>query len=106
MSKILSFAEKKKRFHQQPTVNPETGKYIKIGGVTYNKLVKLYGPPQSRKSPSKIIRSPIKKEKDTFEFLSESSILNILEKLSNDDRHRWCLISPKVKNVCMQHQLL
>ena len=106
MSSILSFAEKKKRFHQQPTVNPETGKHIKIGGDTYKRLVTVYGPPQSRKSPSRIVRKPVQKEHDPFDVLTEHAILDILEKLSVDDRHRWCLSSPKVKRVCMQYQLL
>lgn len=40
----------KQLFHKNPNINPETGKHIKIGGQTYNKLTSKYGIPKI-KSP-------------------------------------------------------
>lgn len=35
----------KEKFLANPAVNPVTGRKIKCGGVTYKKLVVLYGKP-------------------------------------------------------------
>lgn len=40
-----AFLTQKEKFKLKPTVNPVTNRNIKIGGDTYNKLVKLYGNP-------------------------------------------------------------
>lgn len=37
-------------FHNSPTINPETGRTIKIDGPTYRKLVTKYGAPPSATS--------------------------------------------------------
>ncbi len=48
---ILSFEQKKQLFYENPTINPDTGRPIKIGKYTYNTLVKKYGNTQEKILP-------------------------------------------------------
>lgn len=111
----MSTASYRKKFRENPSVNPETGRSIVVGGETYNKLVDKYG--SSRKSP--VRKSPVRKSparsprkspmrvsvresvmmKDPFEVLSEESILKVLNKLNENHRLAWVNSSPKVRRV-------
>jgi len=124
----MNTATYKKNFRANPSVNPETGRSIKVGGETYNQLLKKYGKASPKKSPKKsptkrmsprksvtmtkmspgrmsqIRMSPtrinsIRVENDPFEVLSEESILNVLRKLNESHRLVWIASSPKVKRV-------
>jgi hypothetical protein len=58
-----SKAELKHRFHKNPSVNPETGKKIQIGGAVY-KLVKKYGiPPLATAKKTDVITTSTKRAK-------------------------------------------
>ncbi len=112
----MSFASYKREFQSNPSVNPETGRSITIGGDKYNALFKKYGkgakrspvrksPPRGRQvkmAPSpKSQRSPRspRLEKDPFEVLSDQSIMNVLTKLTEENRIAWARASPKVRAI-------
>lgn len=105
----MSTASYRKKFRENPSVNPETGRSIVVGGDTYNKLVDKYGSRKSpvrkspvRKSPARSPRkSPMRQStmKDPFEVLSEESILKVLNKLNENHRLAWVNSSPKVRRV-------
>lgn len=67
--KTLTFNQKKQMFHEDQTINPETGRKIEINKDTYNKLVILYQYPTQIQSPKKSknnqsIQSPKKSSND------------------------------------------
>ncbi len=104
----MSFAEYKRQFKTNPSVNPETGRKITIGGDKYNKLKNKYFPEKSspkrttlvkrspRKSPRK---SPRLTRKDPFEVLPEESIVRVLHNLSEENRLIWANSSAKVRDI-------
>ena len=49
------------QFHQDPTINPHTGRTIKIGAETYNRLVRECGPPPNTNINTTII--PLQQDK-------------------------------------------
>ncbi len=108
----MSTASYRKKFRENPSVNPETGRSITVGGDTYNKLVDKYGSTKSpvrksparkspvKKSPARLSRkSPMRQMKDPFEVLPEESILKVLHKLNENHRLAWINSSPKVRRV-------
>jgi hypothetical protein len=104
----MSSASYKRNFKSNPSVNPETGRSIKVGGDTYNKLVDKYGKPSPKKSPRKTQKSPKKSPqrsprmsmmKDPFEVLPEESILKVLNKLNEYQRMEWANASQKVRRI-------
>lgn len=46
----MSLAAQKRQFKADPTINPETGRTITVGGAKYNELVKKYGKTQKKRS--------------------------------------------------------
>lgn len=59
---------RRKRFLENPAVNPRSGRAIEIGGVTYNILVKAYGEPDlaklNKKEEEPVKNKKTKKSKD------------------------------------------
>lgn len=118
---MSSFAENKRRFRSQPTINPETDRSIKVNSKTYNLLVDKYGLPTKRspakrsptkkspvkrspfkRSPSRLAgsRSPVNKESvDMFAVLSPESIRNVFNKLSNEHKQAFLDSSAHVRRV-------
>ena len=121
----MSFAEYKRQFNANPTVNPETGRTITVGGDKYNQLSRKYGrkSPRARRSPAgaarrspvrrsptrrtptkvqrspRTVASPNRLRKDPFEVLSDEAIEKVLYKLSEENRLLWANASPKVRAV-------
>ncbi len=106
----------KQKFHKNPNVNPETGKFIKIGGQTYQKLNKKYGVPQikSPKTGKSIAVGKIAYQKLLSEGYTEKELLNILQEpaYQNDEppsyQHEDILYNillnsdmKTIKNICL-----
>lgn len=77
----------KQKFHKNPNINPETGKFIKIGGQTYHRLNKKYGVPQikSPKTGKSIAVGKIAYQKLLSEGYTEKELLNITQ---NDEPYQ------------------
>lgn len=110
----MSFASNKRQFKSNPSINPETGRSIIIGGEKYKELQKKYSSPKratrspktkspkTRSSPQRSRKSPNRSPrmlKDPFEVLSDESIVKVLHKLSDENRLAWANASPKVRAI-------
>lgn len=101
----------KQKFHKNPNINPETGKFIKIGGQTYQRLNKKYGVPQikSPKTGKSIAVGKIAYQKLLSEGYTENELLYNQHELSipsyqhEDILYNILLNSDMktIKNICL-----
>ena len=55
--------------------------------------------PQKHRSPLRTAPARLENNKDLFAVLSDTSISNVLNKLSPENRLKWAQVSPKVRKV-------
>lgn len=93
----------KQHFHRYPNINPETGRQIKIGGQTYQRLTKKYGKPKivTNKDIVSLYENinqeimPVKDEHLTPLYQNKDILYNIMLNAPVDT----------IKSLCLTHKL-
>ena len=99
----------KKKFHNDPTINPRTNKKLIKDKGPYNKLVEEFGLPykkdkKSKKSNKSTIQNRLNESTILNQILPEDMIYQIMVKSDINTLKKLCIVNKQNEKICQTEQ--